>query len=154
MIMINNTNDNNKKAPKAAAAWTARRAASGGAGEPTATATSGGAPACHQPAGLLCSWDTCQLSSLLPQVSLSCSGARSSVQPILLGYLRTRDPTVLPLVPRLTRLRVALAQSTASRPIYMYTHTHIHNTPRAATAATPSSPLAGPRTLYRTRGGF
>ena len=47
---------------------------------------------------------------------ITCSGSCSSVQPILLGSLRTRDPMVWPSVPRLARLRVALAQATASWP--------------------------------------
>ena len=75
-------------------------------------------------AGLLSSWETCRLSSLLPQVCLSGSGAHSSVQPILLGCLHTHDPTVLPLVPRLTRLLVTLAQSTASRPDLILCSSH------------------------------
>ena len=48
--------------------------------------------------------------------SVSCTGSCSSVKPIILGSLDTRDPVVLPLVPRLTRLLVGLAQATASRP--------------------------------------
>ena len=65
---------------------------------------------------LLSSWEICRLQSLLPGVSIKCSGPCSQVLDIALGSHSVADVTVASLAPRLTRLLVALAQATSSRP--------------------------------------
>ena len=65
---------------------------------------------------LLSSWEACRLPSLLQGATVKCSGPCSQVLDIMLGSLDTCDVVVRPLVPRLTRLLVALAQATSSRP--------------------------------------
>ena len=54
--------------------------------------------------------------ALCPGTSVSCLGPPSSVQSTILGHQRSKGPLVLALVPRLTRLCVAVANSASSMP--------------------------------------
>ena len=102
-------------APPALTSTALARTRQSGQSQPWPPVSLVGAPSARGNA-LFSSWEVCRLQSLLPGVSVKCSGPCSQVLDIALGSHSVPDATVSSLVPRLTRLPVALAQATSSRP--------------------------------------